>query len=98
MSLINYTGFNFITLSGPLTVGLTSSIIVPASNSRRYLKLHNYTNVIIWLQLGSDAAVNAGIKLIPSTSYVLFGHELYLGPIYAVSTQVCNVDVLQGSN
>lgn len=96
MFLPSFTGFVNITVNGNFNVTDVSQVILSSNDYRKYAKFSNYGTQTIWLQYGSAAIPNRGIKLGINATLIIAGYELYCGAIYAVSNSPTTIDILEG--
>ena len=89
-------GWSTVNFSGQVLVGVTSTLLLPANTSRVYTHIINNSNDIAWLQYGNDAVVGQGIRLNRGAMLTLYGYELFLGSINAISITPSLIDVLEG--
>lgn len=90
------TGFSTVSASSAISVGITSTTLILANTSRKYLHIFNNSSAAAYIQYGSAAVLNRGIKLNAGGLLTLSGYELFLGQINAISTTTINLDILEG--
>lgn len=80
-----------------ISVGNSSTQLLPANEKRRYAHIFNNTQNPIYLQFQETAALNQGIKLTAGGYFVLSGGDLWLGSINAIAL-ISNqfIDVVEG--
>lgn len=94
---VSAKGFSNIAFSGQVSVSGTSSALLAANTNRKYVHFTNNSNISVYIQYGSQAALNQGIKLLPNALLTLSGFELYMGQINAISAgSTTLIDVLEG--
>jgi hypothetical protein len=82
------TGINMANsvLNSAVDVGTSSTLVLAANSSRRYLFLVNDSDENIYLSLGSAATLNEGILLTSQGgALTLDTSAMYAGAIYAIS-------------
>lgn len=91
-------GWSTVSVSAQVAVGATSTQLIASNTNRKYFHIVNNSTAAAFLQYGSAAQVNRGIKLNVGAMLTLSGYELYLGQINAISTSTTiNLDILEGT-
>ncbi len=79
-------------------VGLASTPVLAANPSRADADFVNDGATVIYLARGNAAVLGSGIRLNPrGGSYHIGTNNLFLGEIYGISTDECNLTVSEGS-
>lgn len=86
-------------LNSAVSVGNTSTLVLAANSSRRYLFLVNDSDENIYVSLGSAAVMNEGILLTSQGgALTLDTTSMYIGAIYAIcSSGTKNLTICEGS-
>lgn len=90
------TGFSTVNVSTQVVVGTISTTLITANANRKYFHIFNNSNTTAFIQYGSAAVLNRGIKLNAGGLLTLSGYDLFLGQINAISTTTINLDILEG--
>ena len=91
-------GFSSINVSTQIMVGTSSTTLLILNNNRRYVHIINNSSNRIFIQYGTPAEVNRGIKIPPGAMWTISGYEVYLGQITAISeTPSTAIDILEGT-
>lgn len=86
-------------LNSGVSVGNTSTLVLAANSSRRYLFLVNDSNESIYVSLGSAAVLNEGVLLTSGGgALTLDTTSMYHGAIYAIcASGGMNLTICEGS-
>jgi hypothetical protein len=90
-------GFSTVSNVGQILVTTSSTTVLAANIIRKYFHLVNNSNATVYIQYGSAAQINKGIKLNVGALLMISGNELFLGQINAISTSSINLDYLEGT-
>lgn len=91
------TGFSTVSVSGQITVGTTSVALLSTNPNRKYAHVTNNTGTAVFLQYGSVAVLNQGIRLNAGALFTMSGFETYTGQINVISSAPTTlIDVLEG--
>lgn len=86
------------TSAGNISVGSSTTKVLDANTSRRFVKIVNDSSEVIYLALGDTAVLNKGIRLSASGgSFSINALNLYQGIIHAICTSGSkNITVVEG--
>lgn len=93
------SGFGTLSPGYPtqITIGNTSSLLLPANTSRVYAHIFNNSAQPIYIQYQAVAALNQGIRINPGNYFTLSGDDLWLGDVNAIGLiSGQQIDVLEG--
>jgi hypothetical protein len=69
-----------------VSVGITSTLLIPSNVNRLYAHVTNHTNKTIYIELGAAAVVQQGIRLAPGSMLTFSGSDLWLGDVNAITS------------
>lgn len=94
--LVAQKGYSTINQSGLVSVGATSTALFVANSNRKYIYVMNNSLTNAFIQYGSPAVLNQGIRLGAGAMLTLAGYEIFYGQINAISATTINLDILEG--